>query len=225
MIMRKFAIVLAAVAAFQSTPSLAAITIYTTEAEFLAAVGTVGVDTFNDILGPTPSPITRSAGAFGYTATASKNFFGAGSGVDRWLSTNTATDTITFNNFTGGVSAFGGLFFTSNLSGLYTPGSIVLTATDSSGTVSRTIFGTTTSTFLGFVSTGPLLSTTLTSVQPTSGDGFVWPTANNLMLAGRATMGAVPEPTTWAMMLVGFAGVGFSMRSAKRKTKVSFATA
>ena len=222
--MRKFAIVLAAVAAFQSAPSLAAITIYTTEAEFLAAVGTVGVDTFNDfnILGTTAS-ITRSAGAFGYTATAPNNFFGAGSAVDRWLSTNTATDTITFNNFTGGVSAFGGLFFSSNLSGLYTPGSVVLTATDSSGTVSRTIFGTTTSTFLGFVSTGPLLSTTLTSVLPT--EGFVWPTANNLMLAGRATMGAVPEPTTWAMMLVGFAGVGFSMRSAKRKTKVRFATA
>lgn len=35
----------------------------------------------------------------------------------------------------------------------------------------------------------------------------------------RATvLGAVPEPTTWAMMLMGFAGVGYSMRRRRRAT-------
>ena len=35
----------------------------------------------------------------------------------------------------------------------------------------------------------------------------------------RATVfGPVPEPTTWAMMLVGFAGVGYSMRRRRRAT-------
>ncbi len=34
--------------------------------------------------------------------------------------------------------------------------------------------------------------------------------------------GAVPEPTTWAMMLLGFGAVGYSMR---RKRKVTYATA
>lgn len=31
-----------------------------------------------------------------------------------------------------------------------------------------------------------------------------------------ANMGAVPEPATWAMMLIGLGGVGFSMRRARR---------
>lgn len=32
-----------------------------------------------------------------------------------------------------------------------------------------------------------------------------------------AASGAVPEPGTWAMMLVGFGAVGFAMRSSRRK--------
>ena len=36
-----------------------------------------------------------------------------------------------------------------------------------------------------------------------------------------AGAGAVPEPATWAMMLVGFGGVGYAMRS-RRKVAVSF---
>jgi PEP-CTERM motif len=32
---------------------------------------------------------------------------------------------------------------------------------------------------------------------------------------------AIPEPSTWAMMLLGFAGLGFAFRQSRRK--VSFA--
>jgi hypothetical protein len=34
---------------------------------------------------------------------------------------------------------------------------------------------------------------------------------------GSATAGGVPEPATWAMMLMGFGGLGAAMRSARRK--------
>jgi hypothetical protein len=34
-------------------------------------------------------------------------------------------------------------------------------------------------------------------------------------LAGTVSMSAIPEPTTWAMMLVGFGAVGYSMRRRK----------
>jgi hypothetical protein len=34
--------------------------------------------------------------------------------------------------------------------------------------------------------------------------------------------GAVPEPATWAMMIVGFGLVGFAMRSSKRRSNVKF---
>jgi hypothetical protein len=36
-----------------------------------------------------------------------------------------------------------------------------------------------------------------------------------------AAAGGVPEPSTWAMMLIGFAGLGFAFRQSRRK--VSFA--
>lgn len=33
--------------------------------------------------------------------------------------------------------------------------------------------------------------------------------------------GAVPEPATWAMMLLGFGGIGYSMRRRRRKTAIA----
>lgn len=38
---------------------------------------------------------------------------------------------------------------------------------------------------------------------------------------GLPISGAVPEPTTWAMMLLGFAGIGFAMRRTKRPITTS----
>ena len=34
---------------------------------------------------------------------------------------------------------------------------------------------------------------------------------------------AVPEPATWAMMIIGFGGVGSMVRSARRKQTAAFA--
>jgi hypothetical protein len=38
-----------------------------------------------------------------------------------------------------------------------------------------------------------------------------------------AFLGAVPEPATWAMMLLGFGAVGYSMRRSKKARQVTFA--
>lgn len=198
----------------------AAITIYTTEASYLAAISSPGVDTFEDfnISGSTPSPVVRAAGIYGYTADTAPagTFFGAGSTTDRWLSTNTATDTVTFGAFTGGVSGLGGFFFGSDVAGLFKAGSVTVSATDADGTVTQNIVGATTSSFLGFVSSGPLFSASVSAVQPSS--GFLWPTINNLTLG---SVSAVPEPSTWAMMLLGFGFIGWSIRSAKRRQTLS----
>lgn len=184
------------------------ITFYTSQASFLAAVTAPGVDTFNDLTQTsTPSPITRAAGSYGYTGTVSTtSFFPAGTTADAWLSTNTATDTITFNNFTGGVAGVGGNFFGSDIIGAFSSGSITISATDASGTVTQTLTAPTTDSFFGFVSTGAMLSFTVSAVQPVGGT-FLWPTVNNLTLAA-----AVPEPETYAMMLAGLALVGFMAR-------------
>jgi hypothetical protein len=46
-------------------------------------------------------------------------------------------------------------------------------------------------------------------------------TAGNVLVASVSGVSAVPEPATWAMMLLGFAGLGFAFRQSRRK--VSFA--
>jgi PEP-CTERM motif len=194
-----------------ATASQAVVTVYTSQAAFNAATTAQGVDTFTglSITGSTPSPITRNAGAYTYTgAVTTTSFFGAGTTANPWLSTNTATDTMTFNTFIGGVQAVGGNFFGSDISGLFKAGDITVTATDASGTVTQTIVGATTTSFLGFVSTGAMTSLTVASVQPAT--GFLWPTVDNLTLAKNITV--VPEPETYAMMLAGLGLVGFFAR-------------
>ena len=58
---------------------------------------------------------------------------------------------------------------------------------------------------------------TISSVAFTSSAGFG--TFDQPRISGIAS--AVPEPSTWAMMLLGFAGLGFAFRHSRRK--VSFA--
>lgn len=76
--------------------------------------------------------------------------------------------------------------------------SLMLTATDSTGSVSQTLVGATRFSFLGFVSDGMLTSLTITAVQPDRGG--VFPTVNNLVLAT-----AIPEPQSYVLLLAGLA--------------------
>lgn len=196
----------------------AAFTVYDNQATFLGMISSPGVDTYTglSITASTSSPLIRSAGSYSYTATvlsptsANPLFFGAGTAADPWLSTNTATDSISFSGFSGGVSAIGGNFFDSNIAGAFAAGSITLTATDSFGaTLTQTITGATTSSFLGFVSTGTITSLVVTSVQPDSPTALsLWPTVDNLTLG----VTAVPEPETYALLLAGLALVGAAAR-------------
>jgi hypothetical protein len=181
--------------------------VFTDLASFLAATSNAGTDSFENlsITGATPSPLARTAGTFGYTATVNTtSFFGAGSTADRWLSTNTATDIVTFGGFGAGVRGIGGLFFGSTISGTFREStSIMLTARTASGQSTQTLLNTTLGTFLGFVASADLLSLTVEAMQPASG-GFAWPTVNDLVIANAAGTNVIPEPSTWMMMVTGF---------------------
>ena len=200
-----------------SAASQAAITVFTSQASFLAAVTAPGVDTFTgfSVTALTPSPVIRSAGSYTYTASAPDGFFGGGSAANPYLSTNTAADAITFGSFGGGVRAIGGNFFGSDVDGAFSAGSLTLLATDALGaSVTQTITGSLTS-FVGFVSTGAMNSLVLSSVQPAG--GFLWPGADNLTLAAAAAVTAVPEPETYALMLGGLGLLGFISRRRQAK--------
>lgn len=77
-------------------------------------------------------------------------------------------------------------------------------------------------TFFGFLadSSTPISSITINSVGDTNITSI-----GQFRVGGVATaMGAVPEPTTWMLMLIGMAGVGFSMRRKEKQTvRVRFA--
>lgn len=211
-----------AVVALAGVQTADAATVFTSQAAFNAATIAPGVDTFTDlgVVFSAPSPITRSAGAYSYSAAAeTSTFFIAGTVADPWLSTNTAADSITFYNFATTISAIGANFFGSNIAGLFQPGSIALSLTDSFGVTSHTIINATTSSFIGFVSDGTITSLTVSAVQPAG--SFLWPTVDDLRLAQGLTS-AVPEPATWAMMILGFAGVGYmSFRRRKQAATVA----
>lgn len=51
-------------------------------------------------------------------------------------------------------------------------------------------------------------------------DYVYWFDIGEISISGRS-VGAVPEPSTWAMMLLGFGLVGGAMRSAKRRQKLN----
>jgi hypothetical protein len=212
-----------AVVALAGVQTADAAAVFTDQAAFNAATTAPGVDTFMDlgVVFSTPSPVTRSAGAYSYSAAAeTSTFFSAGTVADPWLSTNTATDFIIFHNFATAISAIGANFFGSDLFGAFKAGDITLSLTDSLGVTSYTVIGATTASFVGFVSDGTITSLKVSAVQPAGGP--LWPTVDDLRLAQGLTA-AVPEPSTWAMMILGFAGVGYMTYRRRKQAALTVA--
>lgn len=182
-------------------------TTYTDLTSFLAATSSAGTDSFDDLslTDVTPSPMVRTAGTRGYTVSVNTtSFFGAGADGDRWLSTNTATDIVTFSGFGSGVRGVGGLFFGSDALGAFRPGtSIMLTAFTLGGSSSQIVLDATLASFLGIVADADLVSFTVESVQPVDGS-FAWPTVNDFVLAGEQAPNVVPEPAAVVLMSLGF---------------------
>lgn len=203
---RKFLVATSVLATLPAGGASAAITIHTNQASFLAAITNPETDTFDDLaLGILLPPLERTVGNYNYTINGSGILHGVGSADDVWLSTDATTDSVIFNNFSSGVTGFGGFFFNTNNPGDYILGNIVLTATDSRGTVSHNIMLATTNSFVGFVSTSGLQQVTMSTFR--SGVNR-YPTVNDVTLG----TGAIPEPASWALLIAGFGLVGASLR-------------
>jgi hypothetical protein len=208
-------VIASAVLVFAATAAHAGITTYTSQSAYLAAVGTTGVDTFDDLqVKSYAGPLTRAAGSYAYTvssAPASPVIFGASDNdVDIWLAPNNSGDSLTFTPATT-LAGIGGFFFGSDAFGYSQPSNpLTLTAIDSAGvTITYTLNMPDTGSFVGFVSTANLVSLSVTAgVQ-----AYNWATVNDLHLSASA----VPEPETYGLLLSGLALMGYIARRKRNR--------
>jgi hypothetical protein len=137
------------------------------------------------------------------------------------------------NAVTGAATAIGTGLGVTDLFGLGFGQTGVLYASNSSGALYGVNLTTGVASLIGTSTTGALFdlatrpednvlfgspgNNNLLTLNKTTGAGtVVGPFGSSLNIAGLAFLGAVPEPTTWGMMIAGFGIVGASMRRRRR---------
>jgi hypothetical protein len=210
MIASRFSARLIATAAlFAAASSQAAVVASTaTNANSFAALVAGGIDTFSDlnINNVLTGPLARTAGGIAYNLSAPSGFFV--NTVASFISPGTTiyNESITYSGFAPDVRAFGGNFLSVDTNG--EPGTqvpLTVTVTDIFGAFSTlSITGgaqsgpSGTSGFKGWISDSAIASVTVTITTPNTN---AWASVDNTVLS------AVPEASTWMMMLAGGAAV------------------
>lgn len=213
--MKNFVGLLVAGAALLGAANAQAATIFTDRASFLAATSAVVTDNFEENASGafTQHGSTYVGSGFtisgGNTYTVDPNFFapyynwGSGDVFDAEFSNLTFT-------LDSGLTALG--FDFGNPTGF--PGSGLVTING----VNYSLLGQPTFNFFGIVDAAGISPVT---VNFNGGLGIV----DNLSVGRAAAPGAVPEPSVWAMMIVGFGLVGGFMRRSRQTARLSYGAA
>lgn len=140
-----------------------------------------------------------SQGGFSYSASAPLGLW-INTAIGNSLSTVYADDAISFTFTSGNVTAVGGYFFPTNVNEQLIAGDVVLTLSD--GTI-HVLNNPGTTSFVGFITTGGVLITSLTVDAPDT-IGYSWPTVDDFYVG--AAGDAIPEPSTFLLLTIGAGG-------------------
>lgn len=192
--------VTAAVLAALATPSFADTTTYTSSAAFLASLsGTSYTEAFTGLSSPDAgAALNFLSGGFSYSISSPGNLYATGD----VLSTSLPDEGLTITFTSGNVTAVGGNFFNVNFSDEFQQVAVTLTLSD--GTTTTFTPASAADSFRGFASTQVINSLTISAPGAT-----LYASVDNL------TVGAVtpvPEPSSWALMGLGLAGMGVFAR-------------
>jgi hypothetical protein len=184
-----------ALLALSASPVLAG-TYYTSEAAFLANVGPVRYTedfsnfTFgNPLNGSQTSWVAPGANGFGFTANAVGGLWSNLSA----LSTNNAFDPIIVNFSGSPVTAVGGNFTNTDINGNVIPGTIIVTLSDGS---TQQLVNQTLSSYLGYTSNGPTLTSITVVPQQSATNG--WAQIDHFTVGTQ-----IPEPTAVCVLAGG----------------------
>ncbi len=185
-------------AALLSAASSAQAVSFTSSAAFLSHVQpSYYLEDFNGLTGNTnlDSPVSFSGNGFSYDASNLAGVYTTPSFAgDVALSILFSGQAITIT-FTGApVTAVGGNLYGSDVNGEYVPGAMTMLLDNGE---SITLPNPTPTSFAGFITSSPIISM---SVLPENFNSAYWPTLDNLVV-GQAVIGAIPEPSTFSLMV------------------------
>ncbi|QJU58543.1 PEPxxWA-CTERM sorting domain-containing protein [Sphingomonas sp. AP4-R1] len=223
-----------AMSAQATVTTIGTLTMYTTQAEFTAALAALGEtareDNFDTLGTSLGGSIVRSAGDLGYTASSIKFNTGelstlarTGTGGNYALTTvpvtagrreTTPGNYLDFSGFASGVNAAG--VFVGELGS--SSAQLVVQGSDINLGLGHGLTLAPGTNFVGYISTEKL---TDLQVYVRNWPAGIEPVVTNLYLAAPAAASDVPEPATWAMMLCGFGVIGAAIR--RRTIAVRFA--
>jgi PEP-CTERM motif-containing protein len=204
--MRKITLALAAAAAFSiAAPAQATTTIlsedFTSGFGVFAVVGQVGINTGNDYV--------PCCGTTGSVANMSNPFASFGSGGQPSGTLSTTLNTLTGQEYTISfdVAALGIL---SDGLNFFLDGAAVFAVVENADNNLDTAFDTFD---FNFIAAGPTTILSIIGENSRDSDAIL----DNISVATAAEdVPGVPEPSTWAMMLLGFGAVGVAMRRRRR---------
>ena len=169
-----------------------------------------GTDTFDDLVfGYLSSPLSRTADAYGYTASGE---FGSVFAKNQALSGYYNATPLVFDSFDPSVRGIGGNFYGTNPIGQEIVRDLRINWTEVGGaTGSATLTGATKAQFFGVASGGGFTKFEVSFVQYADA---AYTTVDNVVLGAAVT--TVPEPSTCALMAAGLAALGFVSRRRRR---------